>query len=284
MRLYDQASGTPSQSSSSLDRKKWIRPKGFLPNPNEVTAILTKQTTTKEEHLPATAKDLELVPIPVAPKCKEQPMPETTFLFDIDEESSMNSISTMSTHTSFQRDFPGGGRLGLAKSFPEVKIETVHEESPFEVLHATSVEKTKTRSLRSWNRRQESCKTHSPKGGSMDEISYATRETEAMTLTESSSDESPWAGLTFDDDFESHPFHETPQSGFLTQEAKRNATASPGYSSRGNTQNLSHDFTKYSAMMIRGRSVAEVTKVMAQDHVHPSIISLVMIAASENHQ
>jgi hypothetical protein len=285
MRLYDQASGTPSQSLSSLDRKKWIPPKTFLPDPHHATAILMKQPTMQEPQNPDCAKVDEAVPSPSPPKMEEQKLMQTNFLFDIDEEISMNSSSTMSTHTSFHRDLHGGGRLGLQKPFPAPtgpkgnKIDTVHEENPFEVIHATPVKKNRVHQpLKLTDPLKDTSKIF-PKGS--DEISQVTRETELMTLTESSSEESPWLDFA-SEDFDCNPFDEKPNLTFPTQEAKR-AVAKPSRVD-GTIPGPSQDFSKYSAMMIRGHSVADVTKMMARDQVNPSIISLVMIAASENQQ
>lgn len=268
----------------------------FLPDLNEATAILTKISETnqaQQQQFSVAAKDF--VPKQGPPQVEKQTMTQTKFLFDIDEERSMNSSSTMSTHTSFQSDLlAGAGRFGLAKPFlgaeKDVKIETVYEEIPFEVLQATPVKKTKIRSLRSDDdRRTEQSKSKTIKGGSFDEISHGTRETVLMTLTESSSSEdssTPWLVDFGPDDFTSNPFQELAQPTFPMQQAKRKAGVATRSTSQRhyNTSGLSHDFSKYSAMMIRGSSVAEVTKIMAYDQVHPSIISLVMIAASENHQ
>lgn len=237
-------------------------------------------------------KDEADVPNASLRKTEKQRMMETNFLFDIDEESSMNSSSTMSTHTSFQRDLLCVGKLGLAKPFPYGKIEPVQEENPFEVLHSLSVKKKKALPLKLEGRPYEPSKSLLPFKGSsspQDEVSHATRETE-MTLTESSSEESPWHDFASNDCSE-NPFHEETSLIFPTQEAKRVvATTSSCHAVVVSPPNMKdwepnpQNFAKYSAMMIRGHSVAEVTRIMAQDRVHPSIISLVMIAASERQQ
>jgi hypothetical protein len=292
MRLYDQTSGTPSQSSSMLDCKKWIRPKAFLPDPDKTTIILSTSALEKQRH-PST-KDETDVSNPSPSNSEKQRMMETNFLFDIDEESSMNSSSTISTHTSFQRDLLGTGRLGLTKPSPSTensdKIETVYEEKPFEVLHSTCVDKTKALTPKVEDHSFEQFKSLPLplKESSHDEISYATRETEP-TLVESSSEESLWLDFA-SEDFSDNPFYRKASSTTLTQDTKRVVFAPPRPSAVADLFGSSykngnpHTLAKYSAMMIRGHSVAEVTKIMAQDQVHPSIISLVMIAASENQQ
>ena len=62
-------------------------------------------------------------------------------------------------------------------------------------------------------------------------------------------------------------------------------TSSEPNSNSSTRQKTTHDsvYTKYSAMLIRGHTVAEVSKVMAEDQIDPSVISLVMLAATEAH-
>jgi hypothetical protein len=48
-------------------------------------------------------------------------------------------------------------------------------------------------------------------------------------------------------------------------------------------QRTTSRYSKYSLMIIRGHTVAEVSQVMAEDNIEPSVISLVMLAATETH-
>jgi hypothetical protein len=290
MRLYDQASGTPSQFSSSLNCKKWVRPKAFLPDTERATSVILKLSSDKPKHL--SAKDEVNPSVPSLSNNEKQRMLENNFLFDIDEESSMISSSTISTHTSCQGDLQSLCRFGVAKSLPSTengwKTEKGNEDKPLEVLHSTSVKKTMTDPPKMGDHSFEQFKSlQFPRNGSsQDEFSHETQ----PTLVESSSEESPWHDFT-SEDFSENPFHGKAISTAPTEEAKRVVFATPSRPiPAADPFNISfknghpHNLAKYSAMMIRGHSVSEVTKIMAKDQVHPSIISLVMIAASENQQ
>mmetsp|Transcript_14284 Transcript_14284/g.23085 ORF Transcript_14284/g.23085 Transcript_14284/m.23085 type:complete len:313 (-) Transcript_14284:414-1352(-) len=303
MRLYDQRSGTP-MSSSSLDGKKWRRPAEFLPRPDQVTSLLQDRTKTEQKNMgvlsnpPGKTKSTMF---------EERRMRDTNFLFDIDEveELSMNSSSTLSTHTTLhQQDKQEPCRLGLAKPFPgyesyekgasSVKIE----ENPFHVLHSISSQPIKN-GLRSIpdtipdetpRNRQKTTKN------SADDAAFATPE---LTLTDSSED-SDWH--EFSSGFDSRNPFRAGDSKTVSTRAKQalclypvtkktppslegpKASGSPNPRSSPMPSPSKHMasgyFSKYSAMLIRGSSVAEVSKVMAQDHVDPSIISLVMLAAA----
>jgi hypothetical protein len=293
MRLYDQKSSTPM---SSTDAKKWQRPTNFIPNPSKTTEIL--QDRFKEQrHVDPKPKFEDH---PIENPVKECKLTETNFLFDIDEEISMKSSSTLSSSSTFRHDTEMSKPLGPPKSFPtfdslEEKDKTVKEENPFRVLHSADnfpIKKIQqaTAAGRSIKQKKDSLKLS--KQGFIDEA-FSTPE---LTLTESS-DGSGW--LDFSSEFDTSDTFKIKREDHASNEAKyqglclypvpnKMQTKTPSFEPNSISiarQKKTPDsvFMKYSSMLIRGHSVAEVSKVMAADQIDPCVISLVMLAATEAH-
>ncbi|KAL3921455.1 MAG: hypothetical protein SGILL_002740 [Bacillariaceae sp.] len=270
MRLYNQTSRNPLQSASSLDSKKWTRPRKYLPETYREADTVTNRSTITENRNDA----------------EDRKLTATNFLFDIDEEISMTSSSTLSTHTTFLKDQPDTCRLGLAKPFPGLqettKVSYTNDANPFEVLRTSANHKKELHQSKPV-RLDQVCTT---KGHmTLDESLFSVPE---MTLTASSSEESPFWQDFSSESFSCNPFRVKGES-LNTNKKKQEITRTPiktkerfplkTQGQRGSIPKC--DFTKYSGMMIRGISVAEVTQIMAQDQIDPSIISLVVVAASD---
>jgi hypothetical protein len=269
MRLYNQKSRNPMQSSSSLDSKKWSQPKTYLPHPSQSIDILNNRSK-KDSQSGQDAKSREFSS---SNNVEDRKLMDTSFLYDIDEEISMTSPSTLSTHTTFQQDQQGFGRTS--------KAHLCKQENPFEVIRTNSIQKKKLPQSKPVGF-DKGCVVKTPKKCNVlrDKDSFPAPE---MTSTDSSSEKSLWLDFAVDS-FPSNPFRKEKENRTPLQESA-SVAMTDGVTTK--TQELrrpasNEDFAKYSSMMIRGLSVAEVTKIMAQDQVDPSIISLVMIAASES--
>ena len=293
MRLYDQKSCTPT---SSTDGKKWQRPTNFIPNPSKTTEILNERFQDEIQVDPKPKPEDH----PTDTTSKEFKMTETNFLFDIDEEISMKSSSTLSTHSTFQHDTEASKRFGPPKSFPTFDSLKENEMSdkdknPFRVLHSANnfpIKKIQRATTESRGSKQKEDTLRSSKQGFTDEA-FSTPE---LTFTESSED-SGW--LDFSSEFETSSTFKIKREESVSNQAKyqglclypvpnkmQTKTTSVKPNSTCSTgQKTTHDslYTKYSAMLIRGHTVAEVSKVMAEDQIDPSVISLVMLAATEAH-
>ena len=298
MRLYDQGSRTP-MPSSNLDGKKWIRPATFLPEPKAATNMSHEYPKAQNTNPPA----------PKTSMIGERRIIDKNFLFDIeeDEELSMNSSSTLSTHPSLQKDSHTPCSHGLGKPFPSVEkcnandICAAPEGYPFQILsNSKKIGKEENVRPARDQKRQGSAKENAAKlaKNCYEKDAFFTPE---LTLTESSED-SQWLDFS-SSSFASNPFRVEPvklrsdqpkqtlclypvsrqaRSTNRPQQPKKAVGLDSDYSAISNRRPILGQYAKYSALMIRGLSVAEVSKIMAEDQVDPSIISLVMLAASEN--
>ena len=288
MRLYNQASSTPIQSSSSLDAKKWSHPKVFLPKPNHVTGILNHQSKPSKSGAVVEPTDFTSATTTPATGYTDKRRVHTNFLFDIDEEVSMKSSSTLSTHTTPRRDSRTTFKLGAAPflgsgdeaewkgSEVEKNLSFNKAESPFEVLSTRHAVMTKIRGT--GTNRSERSATLETSGDELlvTEPDFIVPE---MALTESSSDESGWLDFSSENS-SSNPFRSNQGAEFVTHPQVSRSPCSKRTTS--STRMMESKFEKYSEMLIAGLSIETVTKTMAHDNIDPSIISLVVIAANES--
>ena len=311
MRLYDQQSGTPIK----LNGRKWVRPNNFLPSQSESVAeelpnffvekvspvagtIKTTSTGNGSETSSSTAIDFSQVKNHVI---------YDDFRFDIDEdqELSLTSSSTLSTHSTFgyvNHDLHG--RLGktLSKRISEIK-HGEHESYP-------------------------ECTCNGPYHRVMNSKAYVVAEPEIvangyllrdvhkcsrfddnikLNPTKSLGSDSRWIEFK---GFGSQPSR-TPGDKNRSSQQKQSCEATLLDSQCFDTQNpLKHEsevsvqsdfgvddrmvrrhmdmndgtknYTKYYKMFMGGISIDEVLQNMKNDFVDPTIISLVLAASKSS--
>ena len=310
MRLYDQSSSTPMK----WDVKKWMRPNNFLPSQKEnanADPPHEKRSASIDmiENVNCGSETSASTAIEISKVYKHHTIHDD-FRFDIDEEQelSMKSSSTLSTHSTFQHathDLYAGYRNEFLKSISVCRNVAFESSSRY----------SKTSSITTAVR--ESVATESGKNSAR----YLSRDDEdenilnddfltpKLTLTQSSEEgDSVW--IEFQGFGSKNPFRipsDTYQSNILKQprilssienqslvmkNRQRQDIKMPQTSSFvTNQRKVSNryimnegtgNYTKYYEMLLDGVSVDELLKTMEKDEVDPSIISLVLAASKSN--
>ena len=330
MRLYDQRSSTPIKS----DSKKWMRPNNFLPSQREIAVVeppnisgekyaasagTIKNETCGSETSASTAIEIS--------KLYKHRTIYDDFRFDIDidedQELSMKSSSTLSTHSTLRQLTQvshDGYREGMLKPISVAKYGGIDPDSlefsrsSFHALNNNIIATSSFESLATKSRNNIARYSLSNDYVSTDEDSSNDDDdffTPKLTLTESSEDtDSVWLDFVgFDiknpfrashDTYESNKnkpaldlssvVHQTPDVKNLS---KRDNKVTP-------TRNISQNkrmvpgrspimrqttgtYTKYYKMLLDGISVVDVSNAMEKDEIDPSIISLVLAASETRH-
>ncbi|MGK3739326.1 MAG: hypothetical protein ACI8RD_002820 [Bacillariaceae sp.] len=308
MRLYDQRSSTTIIS----DSKKWVRPTNFLPDEKE--NIVENSDTKNEKELTVTGRiwkencDSETTSASASIEISKIYKHHTIyddFRFDIDEdqETSMHSSSTLSTHSTLQHvtnaSYNSGYKIDFLNSDPVA--EYVGAESDVVDFSRSPSKNITKKSYQSPVKESSVIDNHyllgNYNGDSSDSDEFYTPK---LTLTESSED-SEWLdfqGFGIKNPFRAKPnnekallrycqhFHETSPVKSLP---RSNNKASPSYNINEKSQKApikspslyegTWNYTKYLTSIIQGIPVADVSKAMEEDLVDPSIISLVLAAS-----
>lgn len=295
MRLYDQGSSTPMK----LDGKKWMRPNNFLPSRRE-TAVAKPSNTSNGRHSALTgmvenancgSETSASTAIEISKVYKHHTIYDD-FRFDIDEdqELSIQSSSTLSTHSTLRQvtQDPYGE---YRKEFPNPISVAKHESSESSSRYSrTSVIAMTT---------EESLSTES---GDLDDEFLTPR----LTLTQSSEeDDSMW--IEFPGFLSKNPFraalntHQSnkqkpiwlassmdrqslgikcaPRSNNKVHRTSNFDTNKRMVSKRYIMDEGTRNYRKYHEMLLYGICVDEVSEAMEKDEVDPSIISLVLAAS-----
>ena len=295
MRLYDQRSSTPMKS----DGKKWMRPNNFLPRQRN-TAVISKQfdplnkrrmvlgeltdnTTCSSETSASTGIEIS--------KVWKQHTIYDDFRFDIeeDQELSIQSSSTLSTHTTLRYVTQDGVHGGYKNEIQKPISFVIND--PFE----TSSRYSKTSSITTsvWQ------DLASDTGGN--ENCYLSKDavdennvnedflTPQLTLTQSSEEsDSTWIefkGFNSNNSFRSTSDRHLPNKldKFRTPFSCYAPPRSRNFdSSRRRLPSGTGNYTNYHKMLLDGVSVDELLNTMEKDRVDPSIISLVLAASKSS--
>lgn len=312
MRLYDQRSSTPIIS----DSKKWMRPTNFLPDEKE--NIVEYSDTKYEKELTVTGRvwkessDSETsasASIEISNIYKGHTMYDD-FRFDIDEdqEISMHSSSTLSTHSTLQHvtnaSYNSGYQIDFLNSGPVAEYGGTESDA---VDFSRSLSKKSTKNSYQSPVKESSVIDNNYLLGSFNSDSSDDDEfyTPKLTLTESSED-SAW--LDFQGFGIKNPFRATGDTHKSNNEKpwlsscqvfhktfpieslpRSNNKVSPSCNTDEKEQRSPNkspslyegtwNYTKYLTSIIQGIPVADVSKAMEEDSVDPSIISLVLAAS-----
>mmetsp|Transcript_21406 Transcript_21406/g.22888 ORF Transcript_21406/g.22888 Transcript_21406/m.22888 type:complete len:315 (+) Transcript_21406:289-1233(+) len=307
MRLYDQRSSTPIFS----ERKKSMRPFNFLPDRTEnigkksgitVDNDITEPNRVWKDNCSETSASAS---IEISKIYKHNTIHDD-FRFDIDkdQEFSINSSSTLSTHSTFQqmtKVLYGGNRTDFLELGQTAdRGETESDLFKFSITR---------NSYQSPVKRSSNIATDYLSNINNDYSSYDADEffTPELTLTESS-EESIWLdfpgfGTTINNPFRTahdtnkyskkkrllNPYqvpHKT--SPIKNSPRSNNNEASPPCNIDKKDQAApeksptmyqgTRNYTKYLTSLVQGISVNDVSKAMKSDKIDPSIISLVLAA------
>lgn len=316
MRLYDQRSNTPIFS----ERKKSMRPFNFLPdrteNIDKKSGITVKNDITEPERIrKENCSETSVSASIEISKIYNHHTIHDDFRFDIDkdQEFSIDSSSTLSTHSTFHQMTKvsyGGYRMEFAES-GHVAESGETESDEFKFYRSPSQNITRN-SYQSPVKISSNIATNYLSNNNKEYSSYDDDEffTPELTLTESS-EESIW--LDFPGFGISNPFrttHDThkyskkkpllnpyqvfhkmsPIKNFPT--LNNNAAFPPcnidekDQAAPGKSPTMyqgTRNYTKYLTSLVQGISVDDVSKAMESDKVDPSIISLVL-AANKAHR
>lgn len=302
MRLYDQGSSTPMK----LDGKKWMRPNNFLPSRRESAVAKPSNICIK--------KHLALPRMTDNPNCGSETSASTaieiskvykhhtiydSFRFDIDEdqELSIQSSSTLSTHSTLQQMTQDPYSV-YGKEFPKpISVANIGSSESMSRYSRTSVITMTTQgslTTESGENITRYLSRNDEDGNDLDDDFL----TPGLTLTESSEeDDSTW--MEFPRFFSNNPFHAALDTVCKVSSMDRQSLGTKYPSKSNNKLPRTHDFGtnkhmepkryimdegnrnygKYHEMLLDGVRVDEVSKAMEKDEVDPSIISLVLIAS-----
>lgn len=295
-----------------LDGKKWMRPSNFLPTEGKTAVAAEPPNPSKAKRLASTAmfenatcgSETSASTAVEISKVYKQNTIYDDFLFDIDEDQdfSMKSSSTLSTHSSLRQgthDPYGLFKREPAKPFSAAKYEISEFSSRYLRTSILSISE------------QESPIAESGYLSSDHEVDNNLDEdflTPEITLTQSSEECDPlwidFPGFGSKNPFrvlrdaynsnEHKPAHKqsswTRQShNIFTLPASDDLFRTTSFGANKSMVPISYrdegtgNYTMYHEMLLHGISVDEVSKAMSKDKVDPSIISLVL-AASESSQ
>jgi hypothetical protein len=289
-----------------LDGKKWMRPNNFLPSRRE-SAVTKPSNTRNEKHsaLPRMTDNANCgsetsasTAIEISKVYKHHTIYDN-FRFDIDEdqELSIQSSSTLSTHSTLRQvtqDTYGVHRKEFPKPISVANIgasESMSRYSRTSVFTMTTQGSLATESARYLSRNDED-------GNDLDDDFL----TPGLTLTESSEeDDSTW--MEFPRFVSNNPFYAALDTVCKVSSMDRQSLDSPCPPKSSNKLARTHNFginkriepnryimgegnrnyRKYHEMLLDGICVDGVSKAMEIDDVDPSIISLVLAASKISH-
>lgn len=271
MRLYDQSSSTPINS----DSRKWMRPINFLPNQRETKAREQQNVSSKRRPVWSERKEnksccsvtSESTGIEIS-KIYKHHTSYDDFRFDIDDEQELStkSLSTLSTHSTLR--YATQAFSGYKKDI--LKPISIAKNLVFENNSGLLKRPSITTSV--WDKPYSATdeyasyeKSESNGDGYCSIEDYLTPQ---LTLSTQSSEESDSIWVDFNGFGSQTPF---------VRENNQNKTTC-----RSRMGEHNGNYTKYHQMLLDGVSVNTLLKIMKNDQIDPSIISLVLVASKSN--